>query len=130
MFARIWHGYTRPEDADAYEAKLKPEMLPGIGKVPGYRGGYVLRRSLENEIEFITIMIWESLDAIKAVAGPNYTVSIIPEDRLKYLVRHDGHAVHYEIESVQGLVGVGKRKADASGGRPDSEIEWDYAAPE
>ena len=130
MIARIWHGYTRPEDADAYEAKLKPEMLPGIGKVPGYRGGYVLRRSLENEIEFITIMIWESLDAIKAVAGPNYTVSIIPEDRLKYLVRHDGHAVHYEIESVQGLVGVGKRKADASGGRPDSEIEWDYAAPE
>lgn len=43
MIARMWHGYTTPENADAYEAKLKPEMLPGIGKVPGYRGGYVLR---------------------------------------------------------------------------------------
>ena len=69
IVARIWHGYTRPEDADGYEAKLKPEMLPGIGKVPGYRGGYALRRDLENELEFITIMIWESIDAIKAVAG-------------------------------------------------------------
>jgi antibiotic biosynthesis monooxygenase (ABM) superfamily enzyme len=106
MIARIWHGYTKPENADAYEAKLKPEMLPGIGKVPGYRGGYVLRRSAENEIEFVTIMIWESLEALKAVAGPNYTVSIIPEDRLRFLARHDSHAMHYEIQSIQGLVGL------------------------
>lgn len=106
MIARIWHGYTKPEDADAYEAMLKPEMLPGLGKVPGYRGGYVLRRTLESEIEFITIMIWESIEALKAVAGPNYTVSIIPEDRLKYLSRKDSHAIHYEIQSIQGLVGL------------------------
>jgi heme-degrading monooxygenase HmoA len=106
MIARMWHGYTKPEDADAYESKLKPELLPGIGKVPGYRGSYLLRRDLEGEVEFITIMIWESLDAIKAVAGANYTVSIVPEDRLKYLSRHDSHAVHYEIESIHGLVGV------------------------
>jgi hypothetical protein len=107
MIARIWHGYTMVENADAYEAKLKPEMLPGLSKVPGYRGGYVLRRSVENEVEFITIMIWESIEALKAVAGPNYTVSIIPEDRLKFLVRHDSHATHYEIQSIQGLVGIG-----------------------
>ena len=107
MIARIWHGYTKPEDADAYEATLKPELLPGIGKVPGYRGGYVLRTTLDNEIEFITIMIWDSLEALQAVAGPNYTVSIIPEDRLKYLSRKDSHAAHYEIRSIQGLVGIG-----------------------
>lgn len=106
MIARIWHGYTKPEDADAYEAMLKPEMLPGIGKVPGYRGGYVLRRPLDGEVEFITIMIWESIEALKTVAGPNYTVSIIPEDRLKYLLRHESHASHYEIRSLQGLVGL------------------------
>jgi len=106
MIARIWHGYTKPEDADAYESTLKPELLPGIGKVPGYRGGYVLRRELEGEVEFITIMVWESIEALKAVAGPNYTVSIIPENRLKYLVRRDSHAAHYEIQSIQGLVGL------------------------
>jgi len=113
MIARIWHGYTKPEHADAYEAMLKPEMLPGIGKVPGYCGGFVLRRTLETEIEFITIMIWESIEALKAVAGPNYTVSIIPEDRLKYLSRHDTHAAHYQIQSIQGLAGL----ADGPGTR-------------
>jgi antibiotic biosynthesis monooxygenase (ABM) superfamily enzyme len=106
MIARIWHGYTKPENADAYESMLKPEVLPGIGKVPGYRGAYVLRRPFEDEIEFITILIWDSLDALKAVAGPNYTVSIVPEDRVKYLSRHDSHAAHYEIQSIQGLVGL------------------------
>ncbi len=106
MIARIWHGYTTPENADGYEAMLKPELLPGISKVPGYRGGYVLRRPLDGEVEFITIMIWESIEALKAVAGPNYTVSIIPADRLKYLARHDSHATHYEIQSIQGLVGL------------------------
>jgi antibiotic biosynthesis monooxygenase (ABM) superfamily enzyme len=106
MIARMWHGYTKPEDADGYESMLKPELLPGIGKVPGYRGGYVLRRLLEGEVEFVTIMIWDSIDALKAVAGSNYTVSIIPENRLKYLSRHDSHATHFEIQSIQGLVGL------------------------
>ena len=106
MIARIWHGRTKPENADAYESTLKPELLPGISKVPGYRGGYVLRRPLEGEVEFITIMIWDSLDAIKAVAGPNYTQAIVPENRLKYLSLHDSHAEHYEIQSIQGLIGL------------------------
>jgi hypothetical protein len=44
VIARIWHGYTKPEHAEAYEAMLKPELLPGIGKVKGYRGSYLLRR--------------------------------------------------------------------------------------
>jgi heme-degrading monooxygenase HmoA len=106
MIARIWHGYTTPENADAYEAMLKPEMLPGLGKVPGYHGGYVLRRALETEVEFITIMVWESLEALKAVAGPHYEVSIVPEGRKKYLAHFDGQAAHYEIQSIQGLAGL------------------------
>lgn len=106
MIARIWHGYTKPEHADAYASMLKPELLPGIGKVPGYRGSYLLRRNLEGEVEFITIMIWESIEAIRAVAGANYTVSIIPEDRLQYLIRHDSHAARYEIESIHGLAAL------------------------
>ena len=49
MIARIWHGYTKPEHADAYEAMLKPELLPGIGKVKGYQSSYLLRRDLGEE---------------------------------------------------------------------------------
>src|SRR3989442_2166873 len=69
MIARIWHGYTKPEHANAYESMLKPELLPGISKVKGYRGSYLLRRETGAEIEFITIMLWDSIDAIRAVAG-------------------------------------------------------------
>jgi len=54
VIARIWHGYTKPEHADAYEAMLKPELLPGISKVKGYRSSYLLRESL-NKCTVLTV---------------------------------------------------------------------------
>ena len=100
MIARIWHGYTKPEDADAYEAMLKPELLPGISQVKGYNSSYLLRREQGGEVEFITIMLWDSIDAIRAVTGADYETSIVPEERRKYLFRHDAKAAHYEIVST------------------------------
>ena len=100
MIARIWHGYTKPQHADAYEAMLEPELLPGISKAKGFRRSYLLRRDAGNEIEFITIMLWDSVDAIRAVAGPDYEAAVIPEERRKYLSRHDARSAHYEVVSV------------------------------
>src|SRR5438094_1696969 len=57
MIARIWHGYTKPEHANAYESMLKPELLPGISKVKGYHGSYLLRREIGAEVEIITITL-------------------------------------------------------------------------
>jgi heme-degrading monooxygenase HmoA len=106
MVARVWHGFTEPEHADAYEAMLKPDPLPGIGKVKGYRGSYVLRRVAGAEVEFITILLWDSIDAIRAVAGSDYETAVIPEERRKYLTRYDAKAAHYEIASTHGLSGI------------------------
>lgn len=103
MIARIWHGYTTPENADVYEGMLKPEPLNGLGKVKGYRGSYVFRRNSGAEVEFITILLWDSLDAIKAVAGPDYETAIVPEERRKVLSRYDAKATHFEIASVHGI---------------------------
>jgi heme-degrading monooxygenase HmoA len=104
MIARVWHGYTKPEHADAYESLLKPELLPGVSKVKGYKGSYLLRRNLGAEVEFITIMLWESIDAIRAVAGADYESAVIPEERRKYLARYDPKSAHYEVASVHGSV--------------------------
>lgn len=103
MIARVWHGFTKPEHADAYEAMLKPEPLPGIGKVKGYRGSYVFRRVAAADVEFITILLWDSIDAIRAVAGPDYETAVVPEERRKYLARFDAKAAHYEVASTHGL---------------------------
>ena len=100
MIARVWHGYTKPEDAGAYEAMLKPELLPGIGQVKGYRASYLLRRERGDEVEFITIMLWDSMDAIRAAAGADYEAAIIPEERRKYLVRYDAKSAHYEVAAT------------------------------
>lgn len=104
MIARVWHGYCKPEHADAYEAMLKPELLPGVSKVKGYKGSYLLRRNLGGEIEFITIMLWESIDAIRAVAGVDYEIAVIPEERRKHLARYDAKAAHYEVASIHGIL--------------------------
>jgi len=106
MIARVWHGYTKPDHADAYEAMLKPELLPGISKVKGFRGSYLLRREMGAEVEFITIILWDSIDAIRAIAGEDYETAVIPEERRKHLSRYDAKAAHYEIASVQGISGV------------------------
>lgn len=106
MIARIWHGYTKPEHADAYEAMLKPELLPGISKVSGYNSSYLLRRNLGDEIEFVTVMFWESLAAICAVAGPDYETAVIPEERKQYLTRYDAKSAHYEVAAVHAALGT------------------------
>ena len=106
MIARVWHGYARPEHADAYEALLKPELLPGISKKQGYKGSYLLRRSAGPEVEFITVMLWDSIDAVRAAAGEDYETAIIPEERRKYLSRYDAKSAHYEIAAVHGIAEV------------------------
>ena len=104
MVARFWHGYcsTRAH-ADAYEAMLKPELLPGISKKKGYRGSHLMRRDLGNEIEFITILFFDSLDDIKAVTGPDYETAVIPQERKQHLSRFDAKAAHYDVPSTNGF---------------------------
>ena len=104
MIARVWRGYAKHEHADAYEAKLKPELLPGLSKVAGYKGSYLLRRNVGDEVEFVTIIIWDSLDSIRAVAGPDIERAVVPEDRRPLLSRYYEKAVHYEVSTVHGVV--------------------------
>jgi len=53
MISRLWHGWTSRENAGAYEDLLRREILPGIHRVKGYRGAFLLRKDAGDEIEFV-----------------------------------------------------------------------------
>lgn len=99
MIARIWHGWTTPENADAYESLLRHEIFVGIQgrQIPGFREIQLCRRSLEAEVEFITIMWFDSLDAVRAFAGEDYEVAVVPAKARELLSRFDERSQHYEI---------------------------------
>ena len=101
MVARLWHGYTTPENADAYESRLKPELLPGLSQKQGFRGSFLFRRPLDNEVEFITLILWDSIDDIRAIAGSDYETAVIPEERTRVLARWDSKAAHYDVTSTR-----------------------------
>ena len=103
MIARVWRGYATSEHADAYAAMLKPELLPGLSQAKGYRGSYLLRRDRGDEVEFVTIILWDSLDAIKAIAGDAYERAVVPEERRKHLLRWDDLAAHYDVDHSHGV---------------------------
>ena len=105
MVARVWHGYTTHANADAYEAMLKPELLPGLSSVKGFRGSYLLRRTAGDEVEFITIILWDSLEDIRAIAGPDYERAVVPEERRAVLKRWDEKAVHYDVSAARFPMG-------------------------
>jgi len=100
MIFRIWHGWTTPENADVYENLLKKEIIPEIASknISGYRGFQLLRRQLNNEVEFITITQFHSLEAVKQFAGEDYEKAYIPDKARKVLSRHDDRSQHYEMK--------------------------------
>jgi len=96
MITRLWHGWASRANADAYENYLRSEVLPGIHRVQGYQGAYLLRREDGQEIAFVTLTFFESLDAVRAFAGEDYELAVVPPKAQKLLSHYDARAVHYQ----------------------------------
>jgi hypothetical protein len=100
MIARLWKGWTTPENADAYERLLREKVLPDLQHIDGYRGGYILRQDGSDEVEFAVLNLFDSLEAVQAFAGPDYTVPVFePEARL-LLSKVEPIARHYELKAT------------------------------
>ncbi|RPI87420.1 MAG: antibiotic biosynthesis monooxygenase [Chloroflexi bacterium] len=99
MISRIWHGWTIPENADIYESLLKEEIITGIQNrnIRGFKSIQVLRRDVGGEVEFVTIMVFDSLDAVREFAGEDYEVAVVPKKARAVLSHFDGRSQHYEI---------------------------------
>lgn len=96
---RLWRGWTTKENADKYQNLLHDEVLPGIEakKIPGYLGIEVLRIEREDEVEFVTIMTFESLQNVVDFQGEDYKKCYVPEAAQKVLKRWDLESTHYEL---------------------------------
>ena len=98
MIARVWHGWAASgENADRYEALLRAEILPGIHGIEGYAGAYLLRRETDGEAEFVTVTLWESLDAVREFAGADHEAAVVPAEARALLDRFEERSAHYEI---------------------------------
>ena len=103
MIARIWRGWTKAQDADAYEKLLKEVVYPGLQTINGYLGGYILRHESGDETEFVTVNLFESLDAVLAFAGPDYEIPVFEPEARRLLSKVEPIAHHYDVrKSPQG----------------------------
>jgi heme-degrading monooxygenase HmoA len=97
MIARIWHGTTQAEKADAYVSFLKESGLPDYRKTEGNLGAYILRRIEADKAHFLTVSFWRSLDAVKTFAGEDYEKArYYPQDK-EFLLEFEPNVLHYEV---------------------------------
>ncbi|HEX3232900.1 MAG TPA: hypothetical protein VHR41_01800 [Gemmatimonadales bacterium] len=105
MICRIWHGWTTRENGDPYERLLRTEIFEGIAErgIPGYRGIELLRREERESVEFVTLMWFESLEDVRAFAGPEYELAVVPTEARALLQRFDQRSAHYEVRQPRTM---------------------------
>jgi heme-degrading monooxygenase HmoA len=101
MISRIWHGWTTLVNADRYEAMLRDEIFVGIQNqhIRGFKGIQLLRREVGEEVEFVTIMMFDSLDAVREFAGGDYELAVVPKKARAVLSHFDERSQHYEVRA-------------------------------
>ncbi|HEY0776681.1 MAG TPA: hypothetical protein VGD56_01825 [Gemmatirosa sp.] len=103
MISRIWHGWTTPANADAYQQLLLTTIVPGITarQLRGYHGMRVDRRDVADGVEFVTTMFFSSIDAVVAFAGMPYERCVVPAAAQALLARYDADAAHYDVLALE-----------------------------
>ena len=101
MIGRLWRGVATREKANDYVAHLERSVFPELGQIKGYRGVYVLRREVNESIEFTVLTFWESMAAIHQFAGEDAETAVVPPAAQTLLQAFDSTVTHYEIALQQ-----------------------------
>src|ERR1043166_9591715 len=99
MIARIWHGWTKRQDAKTYEDMLRDEIFPGIAqrKIKGYHGAELFIREDGDEVEFVTLLRYDSMEGVNEFAGADQSKPVIYPKAEAILARMDEHSQHYRV---------------------------------
>lgn len=104
MICRMWRGWTPAAKAEAYDSYLKNELFPRVKQelgARGYRGFHLLRHDRGDEVEFVTMVWFESLEAVKGFAGANYETPVISEKAQKLLSHYADRCEHYDLAGFE-----------------------------
>jgi heme-degrading monooxygenase HmoA len=96
MITRMWRGWTRAGEADRYERHYRSEVMATLRQVPGFRGARLLRRTVGEETEFVSLTLFDDLDAVRGFAGPDYETAVVAGEAREVLIRFDERVSHYE----------------------------------
>jgi antibiotic biosynthesis monooxygenase (ABM) superfamily enzyme len=98
MIARIWHGWTKPENAKTYEEILRDEIFPSITarNIKGYRSAELFINEAADEVEFVTLLRFDSMDAVKEFAGADASKPVI-YPKAEALITRMEQARHYRV---------------------------------
>ena len=99
MIARHWRGWTEVHNANAYESLLKTRVLPELKQLAGYRGGYILRSDGADEVEFVVVNLFESIESVRLFAGDDYSTPVFEPEARMLLSRVEPIARHYEVRA-------------------------------
>ena len=102
MIARTWRGFTRAADADAYADYVRDAGFPPYLTTPGNRGAFILRRLRGGDAEFLVLSLWDSMEAVRAFAGPEPERAVFYPEDARYLTRFDQHVDHFEVVAQAG----------------------------
>jgi heme-degrading monooxygenase HmoA len=97
VISRHWTGVARPGQAESYASHLRTATFPQLSAIAGFVRAAILRREVEGGTEFRIVTEWESLDAIRAFAGQDPEVAVVPAVVQAMMARYDRRAAHYEI---------------------------------
>jgi antibiotic biosynthesis monooxygenase (ABM) superfamily enzyme len=98
MITRLWRGWTVPENAQAYADFLLDSLFPSMREIDGFLDADVLQRRDGDEVAFVTLTRFDSLDAIRAFAGDDYELPVLEPEALALLSRYDERAAHFETD--------------------------------
>ena len=102
MISRHWRGLARTERAAEYEQHLRGDTFPKLKQIPGFLGASILKRGLDNGVEFLVISNWASLQSITAFAGADVEAAVVPPNVQSMMIEYDHRARHYEVAEGDG----------------------------
>jgi heme-degrading monooxygenase HmoA len=97
MIARMWRGWARPDQAGAYETHYRTEVLESLQGVDGFVGARLLRRTVGDEVELVSLTFFDDLEAVRRFAGPGYETAVVADTARRVLTRFDETVTHHEV---------------------------------